>query len=125
MNRTARILFVDDEEHLRVLVHDQLTSEGFSVGTADDGDVALECLARETYDVVLLDIRMPRMSGIEVLKKIRQMKLGVRVIMLTAVDDLSVAMEAVKNGAYDYLTKPYDLSRLLSCIRKATESSAR
>ncbi len=114
----VRILFADDEEHLRMLVRDQLVSEGFDVQTADDGDTALECLKREKYDILLLDIRMPRMSGIEVLKRIRQMDVGIRVVMLTAVDDLSVALEALKNGAHDYLTKPYDLARLLSCIRK-------
>ncbi len=116
----TRILYVDDEENLRLLVRDQLQAEGFSVETADDGDTCVESLKKGKFDVVLLDIRMPRMSGIEVLKYIREHKLEGRIIMLTAVDDLSVALEAVKNGANDYLTKPYDLDSLLSAIRRVT-----
>src|SRR5713101_6155616 len=112
---TARIsiLYVDDEEALRILVPNQLNMEGFVVDTADDGDTAVEMLGKKTYDVVLLDIRMPRMNGIDVLRYVREHNLGSRVIMLTAVDDLTVAMEAVKNGANDYLTKPYDIGTLV------------
>ena len=117
---TARIsiLYVDDEEALRILVPNQLNMEGFVVDTADDGDTAVEMLGKKTYDVVLLDIRMPRMNGIDVLRYVREHNLGSRVIMLTAVDDLTVAMEAVKNGANDYLTKPYDIGTLVACIKR-------
>ena len=118
MTGKTRLLYVDDEEALRTLVGDQLESEGFSVATADDGDTAIANLKKNSYDVILLDIRMPRVSGIEVLKFLRERKTATRVIVLTAVDDLSVAIEAVKNGASDYLTKPYDLNGLLSSIRR-------
>jgi DNA-binding response OmpR family regulator len=118
MSAQTRLLYVDDEDTLRLLVHDQLEGEGFAVSTADDGDTAIEDLKKNSYDVILLDIRMPRMSGIEVLKFIKAEKITSRVIVLTAVDDLSVAIEAVKNGANDYLTKPYDLNGLLTSIRR-------
>ena len=118
MTDTYSILFVDDEPALRMLVQDQLMTEKHAVDTADDGDTALEALKKKTYDVILLDMRMPRMSGIEVLKQIRERNIKSRVIVLTAVDDLSVAIEAVKNGANDYLTKPYDLKSLTGAIHR-------
>jgi DNA-binding response OmpR family regulator len=114
------ILYVDDEDQLRTLVQDQLALEGFDVETADDGDTALEMLHKQSYGLILLDVRMPRMSGIEVLKQLKEKKIPSRVIMLTGVDDLAVALEAVKNGANDYLTKPYDLVNLVRCIKRVT-----
>ena len=85
---------------------------------ADDGDTAIDLLKKDPYDILLLDIRMPRVNGVEVLKYLRERKIASRVIMLTAVDDLSVAIESVKNGANDYITKPYDLQVLLSSIQR-------
>jgi len=119
MARQLRLLYVDDEASLRLLVKSQLDAEGFHVETADDGDTAIELLEKHSYDVILLDIRMPRVNGIEVLKYHRGRKLPSRVIILTGVDDLSVALEAVRNGASDYLTKPYELGMLLASIKKA------
>jgi DNA-binding response OmpR family regulator len=118
MSKHIRLLYVDDEANLRILVKDQLVAEGFSVETADDGDTGVEMLKQQKFDIVLLDIRMPRMGGIDVLKYIKEHKIQCRIIMLTAVDDLSVALESVKNGANDYLTKPYDLETLLASIRR-------
>jgi DNA-binding response OmpR family regulator len=120
MASKASILFVDDEDALRTLVKNQLATEGYAVETADDGDTAIEMLGKGRYDVILLDVRMPRVSGVEVLKFIRDKKLSPRVVMLTAVDDLSVAIESVKLGANDYLTKPYDLTMLVSAIERVT-----
>jgi len=121
MSKQKRLLYVDDEDQLRLLVKDQLTHEGYVVETAEDGDLAMEILQKQAnFDVILLDIRMPRVSGIEVLKFVRKRNIPSRVVMLTAVDDLSVALEAVKNGANDYLTKPYDLDNLLECLNRVT-----
>ena len=118
MSKRTRLLYVDDEDSLRMLVEGQLEVEGFQVETADDGDTGIALLDKHSYDVVLLDMRMPRVSGIEVLKHMRERKIASRVIILTAVDDLSVAIEAVKNGASDYLTKPYELGVLLASIKR-------
>ena len=93
MTEKISILYVDDEDALRVLVPNQLNMEGFLVDTADDGDTAVEMVRKKTYDLILLDIRMPRMNGIDVLRYLRDQKFPARVIMLTAVDDLTVAME--------------------------------
>ncbi len=118
MAEIISILYVDDEDTLRMLVKDQLSSQGYDIDTADDGDTGLEKIEQRKFDVILLDIRMPRMSGIEVLKELRKRKSKSRVIVLTAVDDLSVAIEAVKNGANDYLTKPYDFKGLVNAIQR-------
>ena len=118
MTKETRVLYVDDEDALRELVKSQLEEEGYKVETADDGDTGIAMLGKQPFDVVLLDMRMPRVNGIEVLKHIRAKKIPSRVIVLTAVDDLSVAIEAVKNGANDYMTKPYDLAGLISSIQR-------
>ena len=121
MKKPLRVLYVDDEEPLRVLVKNQLIVEGYSVDTTDDGDTALEKLKTGQFDVMILDIRMPRMNGIEVLKKVKGLGHQPRIIMLTGVDEISIAIEAVKNGANDYLTKPFDITHLLACIERITE----
>jgi DNA-binding response OmpR family regulator len=114
----ARVLYVDDEESLRMLVRSELSPHGYEVDIAEDGDVALNMLEQKTYDLVLLDIRMPRMDGIEVLNQMKIRNIRPRIIMLTGVDDLSVAVQSVKLGATDFITKPYDLEQLLSSIKR-------
>ncbi|MBI4548616.1 MAG: response regulator [Ignavibacteriae bacterium] len=118
MNKTIKVLYVDDEESLRMLVKNQLSREGLSVDTADDGDTAVKMLKKNIYDVLLLDIRMPRMSGIDVLRYLKEHNISSRIIMLTAVDDLAVAIEAVKHGANDYVTKPFDFDSLVASIHR-------
>lgn len=118
MTPKTRILCVDDEDAIRTLLQSQLEQEGYEVETADDGDVAIRKMESSPYDLILLDIRMPRVGGIDVLRHIKDSKVQPRVIMLTAVDDLSIAMESVKLGASDYLTKPFDTEDLFSAIRR-------
>jgi DNA-binding response OmpR family regulator len=118
MTPQTHVLYVDDEDSLRILVKNQLELEGFSVEVADDGDTAIAMLGRSSYDVILLDIRMPRLNGMEVLKWLKSSKARSRVIMLTAFDDVAVALESMKNGANDYLTKPYELADLVARINR-------
>lgn len=117
-NMPARILYVEDDESARLIVKDQLANEGFDVRSASDGEEATDILQKESFDLLLLDIRMPRKDGIEVLRFMKKNKIRPRVIMLTAVGELSIAIEAVKLGANDYLTKPYSLEELLACIQR-------
>jgi DNA-binding response OmpR family regulator len=118
MTKPATVLFVDDEDILRLLMKDQLTVEGYEVETADDGDTALEILGKKSFDLLLIDIRMPRMNGIELLKEIRKQKIRSRILVLTAVDEIAIAIEAVKQGANDYLTKPIELKTLTAAIER-------
>jgi DNA-binding response OmpR family regulator len=120
MTSKIRVLCVDDEHPIRTLLQGQLEQEGYDADIAADGDIAITKLDASPFDVVLLDIRMPKVGGIEVLKHIRDRGMKARVIMLTAVDDLTIAMESVRLGASDYLTKPFDTEDLFSAIRRVS-----
>ncbi len=116
-----RILFVDDDPELRSIVRDQLALKGFSIDEAEDGLIAMQKVKEEAYDLLLLDITMPGKSGLDVLKFVKEHSPKCRVIMLTGVVGLSVAIESLKLGADDYITKPYKMEYLLSSIRKTLE----
>ncbi len=113
-----KIIYIDDEESLRMLIQNQLSIEGYDVDVAEDGDIGLEMIEKNNYDLILLDIRMPRMDGLQVLDSLRKKNIKTRVIMLTAVSELNTAINAVKAGANDYITKPYNFDELLSCINR-------
>ena len=114
-----KILIVDDEKNLREVLASELSADGDEVDTAADGIAALEFLEKAEYDVVLLDLNMPRMGGIDVLKKMRALDMPAEVIILTANTTISAAVEAMKLGAYDYLTKPFRMEELSPIIEKA------
>ncbi|CUT04960.1 Response regulator receiver domain-containing protein [Candidatus Kryptobacter tengchongensis] len=119
MPEKSRVLVVDDEEALRYLLSSELAAEGYEVETAGDGDEAIEAIKQKDYDVVLLDIKMPRVDGFEVLRFIKQNKPEIKVIMLTAYADVKNAIEALKLGASDFVSKPYDLEDILTSINRA------
>jgi DNA-binding response OmpR family regulator len=117
-----RILVVDDEESLRLSLKFKLKSAGFDVDVAVDGEDALEKLKARPADAVLLDINMPRMSGIETLTLIRQQYPQTEAIMLTGFADFSTAIECLKIGAKDYLVKPVDTTELVTRLRSLVRS---
>lgn len=117
-----RILVVDDEESLRLSLKFKLKSAGFDVDVAADGEEALEKLKAKPADAVLLDINMPRMSGIEALTIIRQKYPQTETIMLTGFADFSTAIECLKIGAKDYLVKPVDTTELVTRLRSLVRS---
>lgn len=117
-----KILVVDDEESLRLSMKFKLTSSGFDVDVAGDGEEALEKLKSWPADVVLLDINMPRMSGIEALTLIRQEYPHTEAIMLTGFADFSTAIECLKMGARDYLVKPVDTTELVTRLKSLLRS---
>lgn len=119
MEKRIKILAVDDEETVRTLFQRILQAAGYDVITAANGKEALSVIAGGGIDVALLDIKMPGLSGVEVLSKIRADELDLCVIMVTAVSDVQVAVEAMKLGAYDYITKPFDQEEVLRKIRQA------
>jgi DNA-binding NtrC family response regulator len=116
-----RILVVDDEEDLRLSLKFKLKSAGFEVDVAADGEEAIEKLSAKQADVVLLDIDMPRMGGIETLAIIRQKYPLTEVIMLTGMQDVRTAVECMDKGAFYYITKPYYDGDLLGLIKRALE----
>jgi DNA-binding response OmpR family regulator len=110
------ILVVDDEDELRTLVRYELEQRGYRVTEAESGETALEVLKTTRPQIVVLDIRMPGMNGLEVLEIIRKDNMADKVIMLTGVDELKIARDSLELGANDFLTKPYDIRTLLACI---------
>ncbi|NWF55522.1 MAG: sigma-54-dependent Fis family transcriptional regulator [Syntrophaceae bacterium] len=121
MNRVIRILIVDDEASHRMMLRAVLQDEGYEVAEASDGPEAVRAVEQEVFDLVLLDIRMTTMDGIETLTEIRKISPFVPVLMMTAYASVKTAVEALKAGAFEYLTKPLDLDELKILIEKALE----
>ncbi|HET8540038.1 MAG TPA: sigma-54 dependent transcriptional regulator [Anaeromyxobacter sp.] len=119
--RTTRLLVVDDDEALRDLLARELSRSGHDVAQAADGAAALARLREADVDVVLLDLMLPDLSGIEVLRRIRAERPGVEVVVLTAHGTIDTALEAMKLGAFDYLRKPCHLQELELTLQRALE----
>ena len=119
----AKILVVDDEKSIRNTLKDILETEEHEVITAEDGPSALQSFSEQKFDVVLCDIKMQEMDGIEVLEKILVQPNDVPVIMISGHADIEIAVDAIKKGAFDFLEKPLDLNRLLITLRNALERS--
>jgi DNA-binding NtrC family response regulator len=117
----AKILVADDDRNLRLVLHTELAEAGHDVSEADSGLAALELLGAQEFDVLLLDLSMPRMGGMETLEKLQQQELPAEVIVLTAHGSVSLAVAAMRLGAYDFLTKPFKIAELLAVIEKAVE----
>jgi len=115
----SRILLVDDEEPIRHSLGEILRLEGYEVVTAESGEVAVQDLMNESFDLVLLDLKMPGMSGLEVLDFINKSAPDTKVILLTAHGSLESAIEALHQGAHDYLLKPATSRSILSSIESA------
>jgi DNA-binding NtrC family response regulator len=118
MPEKNRILVVDDEEALRTVLSTELSSEGYEVSAAADGNEAIDLVKDNNYDLVLLDIKMPNVDGFEVLKFVKGTKPDIKVIMLTGFADLKNAIESKRLGAEDFVSKPYDLVDLLTTIER-------
>ncbi|MDP9841495.1 response regulator transcription factor [Streptosporangium lutulentum] len=113
----ARVLVVDDEPALREALQSSLEFEGYRVGLASDGQAALETLERERYDLVLLDVMMPRLDGLSACRRLRAARNHVPVLMLTARDAVGDRVSGLDAGADDYLVKPFELDELLARVR--------
>src|SRR5919198_6085109 len=112
MSPLARILVVDDETPVLEVLSEYFTAQGYEVLTACSGDEALAVVARTPPELVLLDIRMPGMDGVEVLRRLRNVNQLLPVIMVTANEDVALARETLKIGAFDYVPKPFDFRYL-------------
>ena len=116
-----RVLAVDDERPTRLLMERELPRAGFQVEIAESGEEALATIRAQDFDVILLDLRMPGIGGMEALRRIRESEADAEVVILTGHPDVDTAIAAMKLGAYDYLTKPFKLAELEQVIRRAAE----
>ncbi len=119
----ADILIIDDEKAIRKTLSEILSFEGYKIDEAADGEEGLKKFKDKSYDLVLCDIKMPKLDGIEFLQKAGEFNPDTPIIMISGHGNIETAVEAVKKGAYDYISKPPDLNRLLITIRNAMDKS--
>jgi two-component system response regulator HydG len=119
---TPHVLVVDDDAAVRYTLRNVLEDAGLSVDEAEDGEVALEKLAQQTFHLVLSDLRMPKIDGLELLRRIRGLERSPRVILITAHGSERAAVNAMKQGAYDYFRKPFEPDELVAVVERAVES---
>ncbi len=117
----AKLIIVDDEKSIRAALRDILEYEGYDVDEAKDGEEGYDMIARTAYDVALCDIKMPKMDGLELLLKAGEAQKGTQFVMISAFGNVENAVEATKRGAFDFITKPPDLNRLLITVRNAID----
>ena len=115
------VLIVDDEEAFRYMLSALLTNSGFAVETAVDGVAAINAVQTKLYDIVLCDVKMPKVDGVELLRFVKANFPAIEVVMLTGMNDLKIAVECMRLGAYDYITKPTSADELLGTIHRALE----
>jgi DNA-binding NtrC family response regulator len=124
MTKSVRILIVDDEQHVRNSLATWFREEGYDVSAAAGGKEALATLSREGSNILLVDIKMPGMDGLELQRKVRELAPDATVIIMTAYASVETAVQALKEGAYDYIVKPFDPEAVSRLVHKATERYA-
>src|SRR5829696_8391687 len=120
-HESLRVLFVDDEKSLQEFMRSELPPLGHEVTVCPDGKAAVKSLEKNTYDAAILDLRMPGLNGIEVLEQIKQVSPDTEVVIMTGHASIETAIDAVRLGAFDYITKPCKMAQIETILRKATE----
>lgn len=117
----SKILVVDDDEQMREDISEMLSREGYTVSHVGSGEEALERMKREDFDVILTDLIMPGIDGMEVLRQSKRLKPAVRVIMITGFGTIENAVDAMKEGASDYISKPFKINEVQATVKRALE----
>ncbi len=117
----VKVLVVDDDDAIRSLLASELEDQSFDVQSAEDGDEAIElvramCERDDRFDIILLDVKMPKVNGFDVLKYVRKETPTTKVIMVTAYADVRNAVDSMRFGAFDFISKPYDLDEILTSV---------
>ncbi|HXT55457.1 MAG TPA: response regulator [Candidatus Eisenbacteria bacterium] len=118
----GKILIVEDEESLRFVLQKALEAEGYWVQLAANGGLAQRLLTDTHFDVSLMDIKLPDIDGLDLLKEIKELGVDTAIIVMTAQNTMRNAIGAMKNGAFDYITKPFDLEEMLVLVKRAIDS---
>lgn len=121
MKKIGRVMVVDDEENIREVLSSYLDTLGYEVVTASDGQDALERFEAGTFDLIVSDLLMPTIDGLELLKQIREKDRNVIFLMITGYPSIETAVEAIKKGAYDYITKPFHMEDVKLRIERSFE----
>ena len=117
----ARILVADDEESIRFLIGEVMTREGYEVDLVEDGGKAIQRIREREYDLVIMDVKMPGVGGLEALSEVRRLRPNLIVVMITAFGTQQIALEAIRKGAYDYFSKPFEIDEMRIVVRRALE----
>ncbi len=123
MEKERSVLVVDDELLIRDLLYDFFMQKGYKVSVADSGPAAMEKLSRQSFDVLLVDLKMPAMDGIEFLKEIRQKNIPAPAIIITGYPSVDSAVEALRQRVFDYVIKPFNINQLFASVRRAVETA--
>jgi nitrogen regulation protein NR(I) len=123
MSAEPKLLLIDDDAGIRNTLQRVFSGEGYQVTTAERGDEGLERTARETFNAVITDLRMPGVNGMELVQRLHRLQPRLPIILVTAFGTAETAIEATKFGAYDYLIKPFDIPQLIELVRKAVETN--
>src|SRR5262252_5212214 len=118
---SPRVLVVDDEKVIREILSDFLTMEGYVVRTVENGEHALRELERRSYNLVITDLKMPGVGGLELLERIADMKANVLTVIMTGFGTVETAIEAMKKGAYDYILKPFKIEEVLHVVERGLD----
>jgi len=121
MNKNSTILVVDDDNAHRTMLRTLIGGWGYEIDDADDGAVAIKKVNEQSYDLILMDVRMVKISGLEALEKIKSFNPAIPIIIMTAYSSVETAVDALKKGAHDYLTKPLDFDKLKITIERSME----
>ncbi len=121
MNSKVKVLIVDDEQVVRDSLSEWLREDGYEVGAVESGKKALEELGKSNWDILLVDLKMPEMDGLELLQKVKEISPSIPVIIITAYATVDTAVKAMKEGAYDYLVKPFDPEEISLLMKRLTE----
>lgn len=119
----AKILLVDDEASIRMALKEILEYEGHTVIESPEALAAIKAVGQETFDLIISDIKMPKMDGLEFLSKVKELGIDAPIVMITGHGTIDTAVEAIKKGAFDFIQKPLDLNRILVTVRNATQSA--
>jgi DNA-binding NtrC family response regulator len=119
----AKILLVDDEASIRMALKEILEYEGHTVIESPDALAAIKAVGQETFDLIISDIKMPKMDGLEFLSKVKELGIDAPIVMITGHGTIDTAVESIKKGAFDFIQKPLDLNRILVTVRNATQSA--
>ena len=119
-----KILIIDDERAIRNTLKDILENEGYKAETAENGEEGFQKIKNQPFDAAICDIKMPKMDGIELLTQMKNEGIDLPIIMISGHGNIETAVESVKLGAYDFISKPPDLNRLLITLRNATDKAA-
>jgi DNA-binding NtrC family response regulator len=121
MKKLGQVMVVDDEENIREVLSNYLESMNYSVETAEDGEDALQKFQKGNFDLIISDLLMPNIDGLELLKRIRGIDKDVIFLMITGYPSIETAVDAIKKGAYDYITKPFHMEDVKLRIERAFE----